>query len=191
MIEYIGAASTLIWEEYNKRDFAEGISQESAMLLAHAIISNTANFRSNTTTPRDRIALQELEKIAALEDNWQVAYFQEQQEYIRENIAESIRLDTKICDFPILSGPCAFGQIEIWNTSSFLRGLDLDAIFSGIGFKNWIFNLMDIASGKTVIVSNKTELLSVLSNKLGLPIIGNAIPLETVIFRKEIVALLA
>lgn len=59
-IEPIGAAATLIWEEYKKRGFENSISHESATLLAYAIISNTVHFLFDMTSERDKIALKEL-----------------------------------------------------------------------------------------------------------------------------------
>lgn len=190
VIEYIGAAATLIWEQYDKRGFADRISIESATLLAHAIISNAANFRSNTTIDRDRKALQELEQIAGLATDWIITYFLEQQDSIRENIAEAIKLDTKICNFRQIHEPSAFGQIEIWDTETFLEDVNLDNVFRLMGYENWIFNLMELDSGKTVIISNMEEILSILSGKLHLPVVEKSISLDTIIFRKEILALL-
>ena len=110
MIEYIGAAATLIWEEYRKRDLTDHISHESVMLLAHAIVSNTANFRSNTTSERDRMALRELQETAKLKEGWITVYFEEQRAYIQENMDEAIRLDAKMHHFPHNDEEYMFGQ---------------------------------------------------------------------------------
>lgn len=59
-----------------------------------------------------------------------------------------------------------------------------------MGYENWIFNLMELDSGKTVIISNMEEILSILSGKLHLPVVEKSISLDTIIFRKEILALL-
>lgn len=190
MIEYIGAAATLIWEEYRKRGYSDRISHESAVLLAHAIVSNTANFRSNTTSERDRTALRELEEIAKLEKEWITDYFEEQRAYIRENMDEAIRLDAKVRHFPHNDDEYIFGQMEIYDGQAFLQEVDLDAVFSRMGYAKWIFNFMDLKSGKTTIISNIPEHLAILSDKLKIPISGNTISLETIIFRKEIMALL-
>ena len=66
IIERIGAAATLIYEAWKLRDHPENISNESATLLAHAILSNTVDFQLSLTCDRDREALRELEKIAKL-----------------------------------------------------------------------------------------------------------------------------
>lgn len=191
IIEYIGAAATLIWEEYKKRGFAGNISYESAILLSHAIVSNTANFQSNTTSSRDRVALRELEEIAKLSKGWQTRYFEEQQGHIQENIEKSIRHDTKKCNSRLLSEPYTFGQIEIWNADTFLEKTNLSDIFSSLGYEKWIFNLMSIQSGKTTIVSNAPELLTVLAEELRAPAEGNRIHVNGILFRKEILFILA
>ena len=51
-IELVGAAATLIAEKFVKANIKP--SKESAVLLYGAIVSNTLNFKSGTTTPRDQ-----------------------------------------------------------------------------------------------------------------------------------------
>jgi inorganic pyrophosphatase/manganese-dependent inorganic pyrophosphatase len=100
-IEPIGAAATLIWEAFRIRGFAKGISRESAILLAHAIVSNTVNFLVGLSGDRDRAALAELVNIAGLKENWIARYFHSVQKRIEQNPEEAIRNDTKIFSFPV------------------------------------------------------------------------------------------
>lgn len=99
-IEPIGAAATLIWEEFKARGFSTAISRESAVLLAHAIISNTVNFLFGLSSERDKVALAELVKIAGLKEGWISEYFYTQQKYIEQNPKEAILNDTKFLSFP-------------------------------------------------------------------------------------------
>lgn len=165
-IEYIGAAATLIWEEFKKRGFSRSISHESTILLSHAILSNTANLQSNTTTARDQEALAELEKRAKLGKEWRAKYFREQQKYTESDIYRAIKLDTKECSSLFLSGLYAFGQIELWDAGTFLENINLSDIFSSFGYDTWVFNLMSIGAQRTTILSNSSKFLEILSEKL-------------------------
>ena len=99
-IEPIGAAATLIWEEFKTRGFSKEISRESTILLVHAIISNTVNFLVGLSNERDKAALAELVKIAKLQEGWISEYFDSVQKYIETNPGEAILNDTKILSFP-------------------------------------------------------------------------------------------
>ena len=60
-----GCTSTILYQEYKHRNFE--ISQEEAILMASAIISDTLLLKSPTTTEHDIKALEELEKIAGID----------------------------------------------------------------------------------------------------------------------------
>lgn len=82
------------------------------------------------TTERDKSALRELETIANLSDDWKERYFLEQQSYVEAEVESSVRNDTKQCDFPKF-GRHAFGQMEIWDSETFLKNVDLQALYDG------------------------------------------------------------
>ena len=88
-IELIGAAGTLIAEKFIKRQTE--ISFESAVLLYGAIISNTLNFKSNTTTERDRIAASWLNKKANLPENFAKEMFLAKSDLAGEKLIKRIR----------------------------------------------------------------------------------------------------
>jgi len=59
-IEFVGAAATLIVEKF--MESGTELSEGSRILLYGAIVSNTLNFKSNTTTGRDKKAAEWLKK---------------------------------------------------------------------------------------------------------------------------------
>ena len=62
----LGASATIIWFQY--RSYGVEIDQETARLLIGAILSDTRNFESATTTTADREAVQSLNYLAGIED---------------------------------------------------------------------------------------------------------------------------
>ena len=181
-IETIGAAATLIWEEWKQRvpEADSIISKESATLLAHAILSNTVDFQLALTCYRDREAFRELEKIAKLEWNWKEHYFWEQQQYIESNPRFAIENDIKTDE------NFAFGQIEIWDSEHFWNSVNLEQIFQEIGHERYFMNIVDIQKGTSLIISNQPHLLEKLWTSLSISIIGNTIHLPRLMLRKEI-----
>lgn len=67
-IELVGAAATLVAERFKQGSI--DISEKSAILLHTGIISNTLNFKSNTTTEKDKVMADWLNHKAVLPDNF-------------------------------------------------------------------------------------------------------------------------
>ncbi len=187
-IEPVGAAATLIWEEFKTRGFAKKISRESATLLAHAIISNTVNFLVWLSSERDKTALTDLIKIAELKEDWITKYFHSQQEYIEQNPKEAILNDTKFLSFPAF-WRVAFWQCEIWDSANFLKTIPFDHIL----YKDadeWIFNCVDIQKGETRIRSSHPWIIERLKKAFNWMSEWNELHIKKVVLRKEILPIL-
>lgn len=65
-IEFIGAACTQVYELWVRAGLLDRISETSARLLICGILDNTLNFKANVSTQRDRLAYEQLSKIANL-----------------------------------------------------------------------------------------------------------------------------
>lgn len=189
-IERVGAAATLVWEEFKKRGKAGKISQDAASLLAHAILSNTVNFTSDLTCDRDRSACDELVVTAGLVKDWKSLYFKDQKALIESDIVEAVRLDTKISSLAEGDSQFHFGQLEIWGTEKFFDRYDMGAVFRQIGAEHWIFNLVDIETARSTIVSNMSDRFDKISKTLELPIINGRIHCTEPILRKQIFPIL-
>ena len=78
-IELVGAAATLIAEKFHKNNI--DISEESAILLYGAIISNTMNFQANVTTERDKKMAKWLQKQVEVEPDFGRKMFDHKSEF--------------------------------------------------------------------------------------------------------------
>ncbi|MBO4835521.1 MAG: DHH family phosphoesterase [Lachnospiraceae bacterium] len=70
----IGATATIVWMRYRNYGFVP--DKQIAFALTGAILSDTQNFKSNSTTAADIVAVGELAKLAEMPDT--NAFFQEQ-----------------------------------------------------------------------------------------------------------------
>ncbi|MBP9778987.1 DHH family phosphoesterase [Candidatus Gracilibacteria bacterium] len=183
-IEPIGAAATLIWEEWKSSGKSESISHESATLLAHAILSNTVNFQLSLTHERDRIALSELEVMLDLRSGWRESYFSLQQDLIENDPIKAIRYDMKVI------GSYAFGQLEIWESHSFVKNIHFENIFHEMGYEQWIINIVDISRGISIIQSNQDSFLESIGKNTNAVKDKNILTLPKLMLRKELLRFL-
>jgi inorganic pyrophosphatase/exopolyphosphatase len=174
-IEPIGAAATLIWEEFKKRGHAEHISPLSARLLAVAILSNTLNFGAVITHERDHTAYAELMTIAPLTDDWIAEYFTEQEQTVTKDVRQSIISDTKVLVPPAFPITLTIGQLELWDGSSFLS-THTDAISSALesfGHDHWIMSIPSLSEKKNHFYTKNEEVERLFSSGLGITFQGD------------------
>lgn len=166
-IEPVGACATLIWEEFQKRNHGE-ISRESAMLLALAIVSNTLNFRASITKNRDCTAFKELNTRFPLPPDTIKNLFLDQEKTLYQNIPEAIKGDTKTLFVPNFEKTFVIGQIELWESESFLHS-HIDVIHKTMtSFQNphWILSSPSISEGKTFFVTEDPFLQKIFSEEM-------------------------
>lgn len=108
-IELVGAAATLVAEKFIQTNTP--ISLESATLLLSAIISNTLNFKSSTTTERDRQAYQWLNTIARLPKTYSRELFLAKSDLSENKLFESIEND--FATFTFGNTTIGIAQIEM------------------------------------------------------------------------------
>jgi inorganic pyrophosphatase len=156
-IERVGAAATLIWEEFKKRGLADQISASSTNLLALAILQNTLNFTSSETVDRDRLAFEELTPHLTLPAGWPAQYFQEFALGIHQNFQEALRNDTKITPNYFADQTLVFSQLEISEDPvAFLARYqaEIDAYWAEFQNKRCLVNIPDMASKTSVLYSD-------------------------------------
>ena len=90
-IELVGACVTLIAEKYRKQGIK--LSRESAVLIYGAIISNTLNFKANTTTERDRAVASWLAENFDLPKNLAEEMFLAKSDFAGKKFQQKIRGD--------------------------------------------------------------------------------------------------
>ncbi len=194
-IERVGAAATLIWEEFIKRDLASKISASSANLLALAILQNTLNFTSSETNARDTQAFAELQPHIDLPSNWQQRYFDECAVELQTNFATTLRTDTKIVDGLINGKHLVFSQLEITaDPTTFLAAYrtQIDEYWATIPSSQHLINVADIASKTSLLYSDDAAWLQATIKPLFTHIIAEStnsiiIPIHQ---RKQILKLL-
>ncbi len=156
-IERLGAAATLIWEEFEKRGFANGISAASANLLALAILQNTLNFTSTETKERDHDAFKKLQPYLTMTSGWEQRYFEECAAGMRENFDDALRNDTKIRDNYFGDNTFVFSQLEITEDPiAFLAKYQpaIDTYWSEFSNKHCLINIADISSKTSLLYSD-------------------------------------
>ncbi len=186
-IEAVGACTTLIWEECKKRNNGK-ITRKSATLLALGIISNTLNFRSGITTERDHVAFQELKARGNISDALTEGYFLDQEKTLNSNIPKTLREDTKIQEVQSIGKTFVIGQLELWDSESFIRKNEalIRKTLSEFGNTYWFLNAPSIHTGRTYFVSDNTFIQEHLTQKTGAKFEGAIGVAPRLWLRKEI-----
>jgi inorganic pyrophosphatase/exopolyphosphatase len=188
-IEKIGAAATLIWEEFKKRGKEKQISQTSARLLYGAIISNTLNFNNKTTSERDLRAFEELSRFVNLPEGWTKKYFADVEKYIQENPKEAITNDIKQGYFDELGKNVSIGQLELWDSKEFvLKNKKLiEETMESSGSRFWFFSAPSISEGKSYVITKNEYMKDLLSKEFGVEFVDGVGEIDHLIERKEYV----
>ncbi len=188
-IEPIGAAATLIWEEFKKRGQAEKISDKSAKLLAVAILSNTLNFGAIITDQRDNTAFAELQNIALLSDEWVALYFTEQETSISENVRQAIVSDTKVLTLSDIPFTLTIGQLELWDGSLFLKNNheDIQSALESFGHDHWIMSIPSLSEKKNHFYTKNEEVKKLFAQGLSITFDGDFAASPRLWLRKEII----
>lgn len=162
-IERLGAAATLIWEEFQKRGYAEFISAESANLLSIAILQNTLNFTSTETHNRDRNAFDELVSHRSMADGWEAQYFRECAAGMEDRFDDALRNDTKKIEHLFGDHLFVFSQLEITEDSeAFLskHSKEILTYWSEFDHAHCLINIADMSSKTSLLFSDNDVWLS-------------------------------
>ena len=116
-IELVGSAATLIAEKFIENSI--NISKESAILLCGAIISNTLNFKGGVTTDRDKKAVEYLNKIALLPDDFWKDLFMAKSDLSGSKLSE--RIEGDFAWFTFADKKVGIAQIEIVGAEKLIK----------------------------------------------------------------------
>ena len=185
-IEFIGAASTMIYERWQKAGKFEEMSQLSARLLACGILDNTLNFRASVSTERDKGVYDELMEKADLGHDWPRQYFEECQQGIEKNLKDAVEKDTKRnVKYPGCDAEVAISQIVVWNGRHLLdKKEELLSITEKYGVERSI-NIISIEEGKNYFITTSTGLREFYGQVLGLKYKDDFATSERMWLRKE------
>jgi len=187
-IKSIGACATLIWEAFKKAGVEKNISSASANLLSAAIVSNTLNFNSPITSPRDHKAFEELKTFVDLPANWIEKYYAGCEEKILTDLESALRNDTKIEKIPGQNEPLVIGQLETWHPEKILDNnqFKIGQILKNMNSKHWMFNLLSLSEKKNYILTDDLETQIFLSDWLKISFNDNLAITNSFVLRKMI-----
>lgn len=121
-IEFIGAAATLIYREWQKAGLEEQMPRSTALLLIAAILDNTLDLTSSNTTEEDREVFRALCAYAKVGEEFRALYFSEVQKSVESDLKNALFGDIKtVRNNAVL--PPRVAQICAWNAESILAKL--------------------------------------------------------------------
>lgn len=188
VIEFIGAACTLVYEKWKRAGLSDEMSVTSARLLVCGILDNTLNFGAKVTTQRDVEAYEELLKIANLPDDFTAQYFSECQSAILQDLVGAMRGDTKVLSFQSFDRPMSVGQLVVWDGGKILaenREI-ISQTLSAIK-PDWFMNLVTISEGKSYFIAEHAEVQRWLEKLLRVHFKDNVAAADRLWLRKEII----
>lgn len=191
-IEMVGAAATLVAERF--RDANVVPSETSARLLQAAIVSNTQNFQSKTTTERDHIAMKWLGDIAPLPEEFIHRMFEAKSDFSGDKLANAIDAEAGCNEFGGKKISCV--QLEMVGSESLVNerlgeiGDILSRVKSDNGYDYVYLSLLDIEQKINRFICFDPKLHNLLSEALGVLWSGDIAIRNGIIMRKEIAPLM-
>jgi inorganic pyrophosphatase/manganese-dependent inorganic pyrophosphatase len=152
-IRPIGAAATLIFQRWQAAGLLWRISQQSAALLATAILDNTLHFSGQMTTELDVRAYDLLARQARLPANWPEQYFLECQAAIESDLDAALAADLKRFK-PDSNLPAVFAQMTVWDADGLIREQrnEICQWMAGQG-DDWVLNVIGIRDGQSCLLA--------------------------------------
>lgn len=164
-IRPIGAAATQVFQRWHSAGLLAKISQQSAALLATAILDNTLHFTSQMTTPADIDAYADLAARAKFAADWPEHYFLECQASIESDLANALAADLKRMK-PESNLPQIFAQMTVWDAEALLQKhrMMINQWMAEQG-DDWLLNVISIRDRKSCFLA-ESELSQQKLNRL-------------------------
>jgi inorganic pyrophosphatase/exopolyphosphatase len=185
-IEFIGAAATLIYREWQKAGMQDQMSYETALLLIAAILDNTLNLTSANTTEEDRKVFRTLCEYAHVSDDFRALYFSEVQKSVELDLKNAIFNDIKtVRNNPIL--PNKVAQLCVWDADRILSKLpEIRSLFVDFS-DNWMINIIDIEKGCSYFVCDDFHCQNKIEDIFSVHFDRSVAKTQTSYLRKEII----
>lgn len=187
LIEPVGAACTQVAEKWEQAGLIDQISETSARMLMCGILDNTLNFGADITTERDYKVYVVLKQYANLPEDWPAQYFRDCQQIIMQDLAASLKNDTKTPTLRTYPHPTAVGQLALWDAAAIAK--ESDATFKQVISTiepHWFMNAISISEKKSYFITDVPEMKQWLSNLLNVTFTGNIAEADRMWLRKEI-----
>ena len=191
-IELVGAAATLVGEKFMQANMP--ISDRAALLIESAIISNTLNFKSGTTTDRDRTVKAWLNQKTHLPDEYWVDLFMAKSDTTGPKLSERIDADFAWFDLNGCKLGCAqlelIGVQELFDTrlddirhklAELKQKYSLDLIFG---------TFIELKDDFNMLISPDEKMRAILTKALGATFVGGVAKRPGLIMRKQITPLI-
>lgn len=164
--EPVGAAATLVAEQYDLRKAA--ITPAIAVLLQAAIISNTLEFRSRSTSSRDQQMCSKLQGIRPISPKLIDGMRESRRGVLGLDSERLVRHDNK--HFETRFGKIVVGQIEAPGAMEVLTRSDLQcalrSLVADTKASSAILNLVDTTSCSSVVMLTDRDVAAALSKSL-------------------------
>lgn len=188
LIEFIGAACTLVYERWVAAGLAQEMSETSAKLLVSGILDNTLNFKAHVTNPRDKAAHAALVAQAHIDEGWTAEYFSECQAAILADAAMSIRNDSKVLTFKTFPRPLSVGQLVVWDAAEVLsRHQAVIAQELAAVKPEWFMNLVSVDEGSSYFICQDSAVQAWLADLLKVRFVKGVAKADRLWLRKEII----
>lgn len=185
-IEFVGAAATLVYRRWKYFDLQKEMSVESAKLLIAAILDNTLNLFSESTSEEDIMAYEELCQIACVTDQFKADYFSEVQCKVEADLQNALLNDIKyVSEKRVL--PPKMAQLCVWNAKCILECLTDIRRWLWSDGNSWLLNLIEIKSGQGYFICDNSEYQNKLKNVFDVSFVFGVAWMPTARLRKEII----
>ena len=188
-IRPIGAAATQVFQRWKAAGWLSKISEQSAALLATAILDNTLNFTGQMTTTADIDAYAELVPHAKLTEDWPSHYFLECQASIESDISAALAAELKRMK-PESRLPEVFAQMTVWDAEALIEKYrsEICRCMRGQG-DDWLLNVICISQRKSCLLAEPVVSQQKLSRLLPVEWQAGLAALKPSILRKELLSL--
>ncbi|WP_095190168.1 bifunctional oligoribonuclease/PAP phosphatase NrnA [Pseudomonas sp. Irchel 3E19] len=188
-IRPIGAAATLVFQRWQTAGLLSRMSEQSAALLATAILDNTLNFTGQMTTELDVRAYDLLAQRANLAANWPERYFLECQAAIEADLQAALAADLKRFK-PDSNLPQVFAQMTVWDADGLLHNHcnEICGWMAGQG-DDWLLNVISIRDGKSCLLAEPEASQQTLNRLLPLQWQAAMAVVKSSMLRKELLML--
>lgn len=155
-IEFIGAAATLIYREWEKSGLQNQMSRSTALLMIAAILDNTLYLTSTNTTQEDMDVFNKLCKQASVDGQWCGWYFSEVQKSVESDLRNALMNDIKTVRTNKILPP-RIAQLCIWDAESIFEQLSDIRKWLNSNDESWMVNLIDIQKRCSYFICDDIE----------------------------------
>jgi inorganic pyrophosphatase len=185
-IEFIGAACTLIYEQWQAAGMIQQMKPHTAKMLAAGILDNTLNLKAVITAERDKVAYMTLCEIGKLQDTFAEEYFRSCEQQMAENLEEALENDRKDHRFPHVDFDITILQMAVWDAKSFIEKYEGDMEEYGNSTGNeWFVNILSVGDGASYFLVGSEKAKELLSSLFELDFAENVGKAPRLWLRKE------